>query len=273
MMGMNNGPYAGSNPETLLDMLSKRKSNEMGNKDVMNWEQNQQNRLFNEFKNENMAYGRGQITPIGTNGMQSISSLPTTGSIDPSFADVVGNQPFDIANRNSASDNPVESSFFQPGRNHYSPGPNSISVMSHDDLRYENSKHAIDSGDAPSPINQADVYVRHKIMNPNIMGTKRSKTPSLEQDNIELKVNGKPLAETASLRSKIVNGKIQKGHGKTLTSKSPVRIELSHSNDAKKTKIINIVTSGKFNVKESRRSKISKKGNKNIINKFYKVSS
>lgn len=268
---MGHSPFDNTNPETLLDMLSKRKSNEMGNKDVLDWERRQQNQLFNNFQSESQAFGRGQITPIGTNGMQSVTSLPKPGSIDPSFADVIGNQPFDIANRNSATDNPIESSLFQPGRDHYRVGPSSISVMSHDDLRYENSRHAIDTGDQSSPINQADVYVRHKIMSPSLMGEKRSKTPSLHDDNIELKVNGKALAETASLRSKIVDGKIQQGHGKVLTSKSPVRIELSHSNDAKKTKIVNIVTTGKYDVKESRRDKISKKGSKNIINRFYKM--
>lgn len=265
--GMEHSPFDGTNPETLLDMLSNRKSKNMGNQEIMNWERTQQNQLFNDFKNENEAFGRGGITHIGTNGMQSISSLPTPGSVDPSFADVVGNQGFDITNRNSGTANPVESSFFQPGKTQY--GPNSISVMSHDDLRFEHSKHAIDSGESYSPLNQADVYVRHKITSPNLIGAKRSKTPSLKDDNIELKVNGKPLAEGASLRSKIVNGKIQKGHGKTLTSKSPVRIELSHSNDAKKTKIINIVTTGKFDVKESRRDKIGKNANKNIIKSFY----
>ena len=266
-----NNPYDGTNPETLLDMLSRRKSNDIGNKDVMDWERNQQERLFNDFRNEKEAFGRGDITPIGTNGMQSVSSLPTVGAMDPSFADLVGNQPFDIANRNQASDNPFESSFFRPENGHFPRGPNSISVMSHDDLRYEHSKNAIDSGEGVAPLNQADVYVRHKIMNPSKTGSKRSRTPSLQSDNIELKVNGKPLAETASLRSKIVNGKVQKGHGKTLTSKSPVRIELSHSNDAKKTKIINIVTTGKYNVKESRRDKISKKGR--IMKSFYGTSS
>ena len=270
---MNNGPFAGTNPETLLDMLSKRKSNEMGNKDVMDWEQNQQNKLFNEFKNENEAFGRGDITQIGTNGMQSISSLPSPGGMDPSFADLVGNQPIGVANRHLAEDNPVESSFFQPERSHFSSGPNSISVMSHDDLRYEHSKHAIDSGEGISPLHQADVYVRHKITNPSEVGVKRSKTASLHDDNIELKVNGKPLAETASLRSKIVNGKIQKGHGKTLTSKSPVKIELSHANDTKKTKIINIITTGKFDVKESKRDSIRRNGKKNIIRTFYGESS
>jgi len=199
--------------------------------------------------------------------------LPATGALDPSFADLVGNQPFGIESRNSATENPVENSFFQPGKNQYYTRPNSISVMSQDDLRYEHSRHAIDSGEGASPINQADVYVRHKIMSPSKIGEKRSSL--LQDDNIELKVNGKPMAETASLRSKIVNGKIERGHGKTLTSKSPVRIELSHSNDAKKTKVINIVTTGKFDVKESRRDKISKKGNKkgNIIKTFYKSSS
>ena len=264
-------PYEGTNPETLLDMLSRRKSNGMGNKDVMDWERNQQEKIFNEFKNENEAFGRGDISSIGTSGMQSVSSLPTVGALDPSFADMVGNQPLDIANRNSASENPFESSFFQPQKSHFPTGPNSISVMSHDDLRYEHSKNAIDSGEGISPLRQADVYVRHKIMNPITAGSKRSRTPSLQNDNIELKVNGKPLAETGSLRSKIVNGKVQKGHGKTLTSKSPVRIELSHSNDPKKTKIINIVTTGKYDVKESRRDKISGKGR--IINSFYGVSS
>jgi len=269
----NNNLYAGTNPETLLDMLSKRKSNNVGNREVMDWEQSQQNKLFNDYKNENEAFGRGQITPIGTNGMQSVSSLPATGALDPSFADLVGNQPFGIESRNSATENPVENSFFQPGKYQYYTKPNSISVMSQDDLRYEHSRHAIDSGEGASPINQADVYVRHKIMSPSKIGEKRSSL--LQDDNIELKVNGKPMAETASLRSKIVNGKIERGHGKTLTSKSPVRIELSHSNDAKKTKVINIVTTGKFDVKESRRDKISKKGNKkgNIIKTFYKSSS
>ena len=272
-------PFDGTNPETLLDMLSKRKSNaNNNNKDIMEWEHAQENKLFNSLKSENNAFGRGHISEIGTNGMQSVSSIPTpgAGNIDPSFADVVGNQPFDIASRNSAGDNPVESSFFRP--NHNNVGPNSISVMSHDDLRYEHSKTAIDSGEGIGTFNQADLYARHKIMNPDQVGSKRSKTGSLHDDNVELRVNGKPLAEKGSLRSKIVDGKIEKGHGKILTSKSPVKIELSHSDDAKKTKVVNIITTGKFDVKESRRDKITKKGEmkkgdkSKLIKKFYKGS-
>ena len=275
--GTMHSPFDGTNPESLLDMLSKRKTNDMSNRDVMDWERAQENQALSGIKADNSAFARG-ISEIGTNGMQSISSLPTPSirGVDPSFADVVGNQAFDIANRNSAGDNPVESSFFRPGRNSYNgAGQNSISVVSHDDLRYEQSKNAIDSGDNASPLNQADVYVRHKIFNPDISGTKRSKMASLQDDNIEVKVNGKPLAERGSLRSKIVNGKVKKGHGKTLSSKKPVRIELSHLNDAKRTKVVNIITTGKYNLTESRRDKITKKtdkGKKSILNKFYRSS-
>eukprot|EP00794_Sanderia_malayensis_P017689 gene17689-19457_t len=259
-------PFAGTNPESLLDMLSKRNSKQIWSKNTMEMEREAQNR---EMATQRLDQGlrRGSITQIGTNGMQGISSLPGLGQtgLDPSFADytgMVGNQPMDVGLKSSALNNPVESTFFGSARmnqgSRYHPRQNKLDILSQNTLRFENSRNAIDSGDDNTPINQADIYARHKI--PDLTASKRTINPSptLQKNNIELRVNGQPLAETGSLRSKIVDGKVQKGQGKTLTSKSPVKIELSHSDDAKKTKIINIVTTGKYKVSDSKRNNVLK---------------
>ena len=268
-------PFAGTNPESLLDMLSKKNSGDFANKNAMELERATQQSIMQNLKEENSALGRAHITQIGTSGMQGASSFPPQGQgLDPSFADMMGNQALDVTQKNAALTNPVESSFFRSGGHqrgrHRSRNRNRnfLSVMSHDDLRFEHSKNSIDSGDDINPMNQADVFVRHKIRYPDLMGDKRSlRSHSLHSDNIELRVNGKTLAQKTSLRSQIIDGKIHQGHGETLTSKSPVKIELSHADDARKTKIINIVTSGKFNVTESKRDKVSKQDK--LLKKFY----
>ena len=211
------------------------------------------------------------IQDIGINGMQSAASFPVGGSsflngggfggIDPSVADVIsanrlGGQQIDIERKSSAADNTVGRELSTP---QFSDplGQNSVSVLRGNDLQYEQSRNSIDSNHVVRNYFEEQAQARQHISKPtDRLISKKSQTKSLLDDNIEIKVNGQELADKGSLRSKIINGKVIKGKGKTLTSKGPVRIELSHSDDNKKTKIVNIITSTKYNVTDTRRDKI-----------------
>lgn len=187
------------------------------------------------------------------------------GSVDPSFADDISNddgfnQPFDVQSKSLATEN--EDNQFLNSRHHL-PSRHDLSVLPDNFVQYKHGRMSMDSADVVNSFFRDPQYYRNKIAHPpdsksNIKTNKKVKpvvrasiTKTLPEDNVELRVNGKKLIDKNTLRSKIVNGKIVKAKGKTLSSKGPVQIELSHGED--KRKIINIITKSKYNVTEDRR--------------------
>lgn len=71
-------------------------------------------------------------------------------------------------------------------------------------------------------------------------------------ENVLIRLNGKPLEDSADLRSKIIDGKVVQGKGKLVKSKGPVDVKISHTKDAKHTKVIDIVSPQKYNVYDTR---------------------
>ena len=70
--------------------------------------------------------------------------------------------------------------------------------------------------------------------------------------DVLIRLNGKPLEDSSQLRSKIINGQIVQGKGKTIKSKGPVRVKLSHTKDAKHLKIIDILAPKQFQVYDTK---------------------
>lgn len=76
--------------------------------------------------------------------------------------------------------------------------------------------------------------------------------------NVLIRLNGEPLESASELRSRIVHGRIIPGKGKTIRSKGPMKIRVSHRGEGKnRIKIIDIFSPKKFSVVDSR-SKIIK---------------
>lgn len=88
--------------------------------------------------------------------------------------------------------------------------------------------------------------------------------------NVLIRLNGKPLEDSSQLRSKIINGQIVQGKGKTIKSKGPIRVKLSHTKDAKHLKIIDILAPKQFQVYDTK-SRI-RRPTKNILNDANKTN-
>lgn len=88
--------------------------------------------------------------------------------------------------------------------------------------------------------------------------------------NVLIRLNGKPLEDSSQLRSKIINGQIVQGKGKTIKSKGPIRVKLSHTKDAKHLKIIDILAPKQFQVYDTK-SRI-RRPTKNIFNDANKTN-
>ena len=88
--------------------------------------------------------------------------------------------------------------------------------------------------------------------------------------NVLIRLNGKPLEDSSQLRSKIINGQIVQGKGKTIKSKGPVRVKLSHTKDEKHLKIIDILAPKQFQVYDTK-SRI-RRPTKNILNDANKTN-
>lgn len=88
--------------------------------------------------------------------------------------------------------------------------------------------------------------------------------------NVLIRLNGKPLEDSSQLRSKIINGQIVQGKGKTIKSKGPVRVKLTHTKDAKHLKIIDILAPKQFQVYDTK-SRI-RRPTKNILNDANKTN-
>ena len=88
--------------------------------------------------------------------------------------------------------------------------------------------------------------------------------------DVLIRLNGKPLEDSSQLRSKIINGQIVQGKGKTIKSKGPVRVKLSHTKDAKHLKIIDILAPKQFQVYDTK-SRIRRPA-KNFLNNATKTN-
>lgn len=88
--------------------------------------------------------------------------------------------------------------------------------------------------------------------------------------NVLIRLNGRPLEDSSQLRSKIINGQIVQGKGKTIKSKGPIRVKLSHTKDAKHLKIIDILAPKQFQVYDTK-SRI-RRPTKNILNDANKTN-
>lgn len=76
--------------------------------------------------------------------------------------------------------------------------------------------------------------------------------------NVVIRLNGEPLENASELRSKIIDGRIVQGKGKTIKSKGPMRIRVTHKGKGKnRIKFIDISSPQKYSVTESR-SKIGR---------------
>ena len=93
----------------------------------------------------------------------------------------------------------------------------------------------------------------------------RFKSAKTGLENVLIKLNGKPLEDAAQLRSKIIDGKVVQGKGKVIKSKGPVNVKISHTNDAKHTKIIDIISPQNYTVYDTK-SKIAKPAPSKIAN-------
>lgn len=114
-----------------------------------------------------------------------------------------------------------------------------ISQLSPAEAQYFENKAALEPNFAP-PISSKDTIPR------------KSPTFRLGLGNVLIRLNGKPLEDSAQLRSKIINGQIIQGRGKMVKSKGPVRVKLSHTKDARRMKIIDIIAPEKFHVYDTK---------------------
>ena len=228
-----------SSPDDLLEMLRKKNSNMFTkNFDIMN-----------------------------SNSVRSNQNLNELGGLDPSLADEVSggpkiSQPIDVQNRN----------FLVNEKNSYKPkGTNAnylggISVLSDGLVQYKHGRLSMDTSGVVNSFLQDQHQSRNQISHPfndkfkiqsNVSKpiVRATISNTLPGDNIELMINGRKLLDRANSRSNIVSGKNLEPAGKTIMSKQPVQIELSH--DANKRKIINIKTIGKYNVTDNVRKRNS----------------
>lgn len=114
-----------------------------------------------------------------------------------------------------------------------------ISQLSPAEAQYFENKAALEPNFAP-PISSKDTIPR------------KSPTFRLGLGNVLIRLNGKPLEDSSQLRSKIINGQVIQGRGKMVKSKGPVRVKLSHTKDARRMKIIDIIAPEKFHVYDTK---------------------
>ncbi|XP_066936788.1 uncharacterized protein [Clytia hemisphaerica] len=198
------------------------------------------------------------------------------GYMDPSVADEIrGNnglsQKFDVERKDLATENDMQllrsRSPSEPRRH------GQISVMSGDTVQFNSGRLSMDTNDVLSSYREG-AFSRNKIGRPRRRHKRHHKRRflhpftrgiiehpmSLNDNDVELRVNGQTLKDNTQLRSTIVDGKVRPGKGKTFTSKDPIQIELSH--DDQKRKIVNIVTKGKYRVmNDKKRFQIPHKSN------------
>lgn len=204
------------------------------------------------------------------------------GQMDPSFADEIqGNngliQQFEVERKDIAAENDNQLLRSRSsGRSNSRHG--ALSVMSGDAVQFQTGQLSMDSNNIINSFKKENSYSRNNIGRPRFHRKHKRRflhpytrgvieKPMSLTDDVELRVNGRPLTDNIQLRSSIIDGKVKPGKGKTLVSKDPVQIELSHGTD--KRKIINIVTKGKYDViSDKKRHKIphQPKDNLNKLN-------
>jgi len=249
-------------PEALLELLNKD-NNQMfrGNMGSIDREEDL---LMQKFNKQRPKYERG-VT-------RRKVPIPKFGDPDPSVADSIAGQQFDVEDKGLAADNNGDHMPFY-GKKSLLNGRsnNQVSVVPDDLLQLHHGRMSMDSANvishffkepqyrsnipgslAQRKLESRAVIKKQKVGNGTIVGEYKK---NLVDDGIQLEVNGSPLYDHANVRSNIRNagGKFVNGHARTIKSKGPIQIELRH--DAHAHKIVNIITNSKFNVTSDSRKR------------------